>query len=54
MSGVIGKLENVQKHVVEEHKPTQDLQKYRKLMAETNVQDPPTPLRNAILNLAQV
>ena len=54
MSGVTGKLENVQKYVVEEHEPTQDLQKYLKLMVETNVQDPQTPLRNAIFNLAQV
>ena len=54
MSGVTGKSENVQKYVVEEHELTQDLQKYLKLMVDTNVQDPPTPLRNATFNLAQV
>ena len=54
MSGVTGKLENVQKYVVEEYEPTQDQLKYLKLMVETNVQDPPTPLRNATFNLAQV
>ena len=54
MSGAIGKLENVQKYVVEEYEPTQDQQKYLKLMVETNVQDPPTPLNNATFNLAQV
>ena len=54
MSGVNGKLEIVQKYVVEEHEPTKDLKKYLKLMVEPNVQDPPTLLSNATFNLAQV
>ena len=54
MSGVNGELEIVQKYVVEEHEPTQDLKKYLKLMVEPNVQDPPTLLSNATFNLAQV